>query len=292
MTALLTALALTAFAANSVFCRLALSEHALGAGHFTWIRLLTGVIVLQLLTKISAAAPAEQSKGSLFSALALFIYALTFSLAYISLDTGSGALILFGAVQITMIVASFLSGTRLKLREWLGLCLAFTGFVYLVLPGVSAPPLVGFVLMSVSGIAWGVYTLRGRSSQSPLADTAANFKRTVPLLLVLMGFLFFYAAPLNIVAPLNIRTQYAGIFWAMLSGGLASGVGYTLWYKALRKLSALQAGVLQLLVPVIAAAGGSLLLQEAVTARLTLSAAGILGGVLLTLLKTPAHKTA
>ncbi len=277
MTSLFTALALSAFAANSVFCRLALGQTALTPAHFTWIRLLSGVVVLQLLLLFTRkkAVSGTSGLGSYGSALALFVYALTFSMAYVSLDTGTGALILFGVVQVNMILAAVISGVRLRWQEMLGLLMAFGGFVYLMLPGLSAPPLSGFLLMSISGVAWGIYTLRGRGSQQPLADTTANFTRSLPLTLSLLALAFWQ----------NVTLDLTGVFWAIMSGSLASGVGYTLWYRALRGLSALQASVLQLLVPVIAAGGGVVFLGELLSFRLMVSAVLILGGILLIVLK-------
>ncbi|MGD8643188.1 MAG: DMT family transporter, partial [Chromatiales bacterium] len=208
-----------------------------------------------------------------FSSAMLFLYAVTFSYAYLTLDTGTGALILFGSVQITMIVLSLLSGNRLHITEWLGVSAAFLGFVYLVMPGVSAPSIVGFVLMTVAGIAWGVYTLRGRGSADPLADTAYNFLRTIPIVAVLVAATLFSA-----------RYSVEGMVWAVLSGALASGVGYTIWYTALGGLSATQAAVVQLSVPVIAAFGGVLFVSEAITLRLVVAGVLILGGILLVVL--------
>ncbi len=178
-TLVLTTLALIAFAANSVLCRMALGEQHIDAASFSVIRLLSGAVILMLILSFkNGARPA--ARGNWLSASMLFLYAITFSYAYLSLHTGTGALILFASVQITMILFSLFSGNRLHTSEWLGVAIAFAGFVYLVLPGVSAPSLQGFVLMTIAGIAWGVYSLRGRGSQSPLADTAFNFLRTLP----------------------------------------------------------------------------------------------------------------
>ena len=272
-TILLTGLALTAFAANSVLCRLALGGGAIDAASFTAIRLLSGILTLRLILVLRREKSLIPRKGSWTSSLMLFLYAITFSYAYITLETGTGALILFGAVQITMILISLFSGNRLHVSEWLGMVLSFGGFIYLVLPGVSTPSPLGFSLMMVSGIAWGIYTLRGRESENPLQDTAHNFMRTLPLIAIL------------IVITLN-QAQYSfeGIVYASLSGGLASGVGYSIWYAALRGLSATQAAVIQLLVPVIAAVGGILFVSEVITPRLAISASMILGGILLVVL--------
>lgn len=268
-----TGLALIAFAANSVLCRLALGDAAIDAASFTAIRLLSGVCVLWLILVLKKQNSQAVSKGSWRASIMLFVYAITFSYAYISLDTGTGALILFGSVQITMIVCSLLSGARLHLTEWFGVAAAFAGFLYLILPGVTAPSISGFLLMSCAGIAWGFYTLLGRGSENPLGDTAFNFFRTVPFVLALLLFTFQSA-----------HYSSAGIILAVLSGGIASGIGYTLWYMALRGLSVTQAAVFQLSVPVIAALGGIVFVSEVVTARLMVSSTLILGGILLVVL--------
>ncbi|CAA6820193.1 MAG: Permease of the drug/metabolite transporter (DMT) superfamily [uncultured Thiotrichaceae bacterium] len=273
-TIILTGLALIAFAANSVLCRLALDNEAIDAASFTVIRLLSGTIVLLLIISITTQNTTGTSrKGSWTASFMLFLYAATFSYAYISLDTGTGALILFGSVQITMILLSLISGTRLHLLEWAGVVIAFVGFIYLILPGVSTPSFVGFILMTVAGIAWGIYTLQGRSSKNPLMDTAYNFLRTTPLVVLLALF------TLN-----SMNYSYEGIVLALLSGGITSGIGYTIWYVALGGLSSTQAAVLQLSVPVIAALGGVIFVSEAITFRLTISTALLLGGILIVVL--------
>ena len=272
-TIFLTSLALTAFAANSVLCRLALGAGAIDAASFTAIRLFSGIITIFLILVLRREKKLIPRKGSWTSSLMLFLYAITFSYAYITLDTGTGALILFGAVQITMILISLFSGNRLHMSEWGGMVLSFGGFVYLVLPGVSTPSPLGFSLMMFSGIAWGIYTLRGRDSKNPLQDTAHNFMRTIPLIAIFIVITFS-------------QSQYSleGVIYASLSGGLASGLGYSIWYAALRGLSATQAAVIQLLVPVIAALGGILFVSEVITSRLAISASMILGGILLVVL--------
>lgn len=272
-TTVFTTLALIAFAANSVLCRLALGEGAIDASSFTIIRLLSGVVVLFLLINLFKTKEEASERGSWTAGFMLFIYAVTFSFAYITLDTGTGALILFGSVQITMILISVISGTRLHISEWTGLVLAFTGFVYLVLPGVSAPSLTGFVLMTLSGIAWGIYTLMGRSSKNPMMNTASNFFRTIPLILVLA-----------IITMSQMQTSPEGILLAVISGALASGIGYTIWYIALGGLSSTQAAVLQLLVPVLAALSGVIFVSEEITFRLVISATIILTGILLVMI--------
>lgn len=272
-TLILTILALIAFAANSVLCRLALGENTIDASSFTVIRLISGALVLLAILIISNNKTSLPSKGSWFSSSMLFLYAITFSFAYITLDTGTGALILFGSVQITMIMLSVISGNRLHITEWLGVSVAFAGFVYLVLPGVSAPSITGFVLMAVAGVAWGIYTLKGKSSINPLSDTTYNFIRATPIVMVLL-----------IVTMHNAQYSSDGILLAILSGSVASGIGYTIWYIALGGLTATQAAVVQLSVPVIAAFGGVIFVAEVITLRLTLSALLILGGILLVVL--------
>jgi len=269
-TLILTVLALTAFAANSVLCRLALGTGSIDAPGFTIVRLLSAAAVLWLILKGVNRRTDPSSMGSWTASSMLFVYAITFSLAYISLDTGTGALILFGSVQMTMIMSSLVTGSRLRLTEWLGVVLAFAGLVYLVLPGVSSPSLEGFILMTVAGLAWGIYTLKGRGSINPLADTSYNFLRTIPFVMVLL------------IATLdNMQFSFTGVVLAVLSGAIASGVGYTIWYMALAGLSTTVAAVVQLSVPAIAALGGVVFVGESITLRLTLSTLVILGGILL-----------
>lgn len=282
-TTIFTVFALLAFAGNSILCRMALGEEAIDAASFTIIRLLSGVLVLLIITALMArgagAKPGTESdveirpKGSWPAGFMLFLYALTFSYAYVSLDTGTGALILFGAVQITMILISLFRGTRLHYSEWLGMIVAFAGFVYLVAPALNTPTLAGFVLMTVAGIAWGGYTLKGRGSVNPLADTHYNFLRTLPFILIVAVLTFQ-----------NIEITLKGGILAVLSGAVASGVGYAVWYQALRGLSATQAAVLQLLVPVIAAAGGVIFTDEAISLRFVIASVLVLGGIMMVVL--------
>jgi len=272
-TVVFSAMALIAFAANSVLCRLALGDESIDAAGFTVIRLLSGAVVLSIILIFSSNKNSTLSRGSWSASVMLFVYAIAFSFAYIALDTGTGALILFGAVQVTMILMALISGYRLHISEWLGVALAFFGFVYLVLPGVTAPPLFSFSLMTIAGIAWGLYTLKGKGSSNPLADTTYNFLRTTPLLIIL-----------TFATLQNLHLTFEGILLAVLSGGIASGIGYTMWYIALAGLSATQAAVIQLLVPIIAAFGGVIFVSEAITFRLAFAALMILGGVLLVVL--------
>ncbi|MBR9868674.1 DMT family transporter [uncultured Amphritea sp.] len=271
-----TLFALLAFAGNSVLCRLALGEQSIDAGSFTVIRLFSGIIVLSMLWYLTQATQTKPGsitgRGSWSAALMLFIYALGFSYAYISLDTGTGALILFGAVQITMILVSLWRGARLLWVEWLGLGLAFSGFVYLLKPAINTPSLWGFILMMAAGIAWGIYTLIGRGSVNPLADTHFNFLRTLPLIILTL---------IITLALGDSVLSFNGVMLAVLSGAVASGIGYAVWYRALSGLSAVQAAVLQLLVPVIAAAGGVVFTDEIISVRLLLAALLVLGGILL-----------
>ena len=280
-TFVLTSLALIAFAANSVLCRLALGESSIDASSFTIIRLLSGAAALFVIISIKNRLnknneSIKKTKGNWRGSLMLFVYALSFSFAYISLDTATGALILFGAVQITMIVINTIKGNRLHFTEWLGVALAFAGFVYLMLPGINTPSTFGFALMTISGIAWGLYTLNGRGSENPLSDTAHNFIKTIPLL-VIIGLV-------QIFIMKSTHLTNTGVMLAILSGAIASGVGYSIWYSVLPHLSVVLSAVLQLLVPVIAALGGVLLVNEVITPRLTNSALMILGGILLVIL--------
>jgi drug/metabolite transporter (DMT)-like permease len=210
----------------------------------------------------------------------LFLYAVTFSFAYISLNTGTGALILFAAVQATMIIFAVVKGERLRLWGWLGLCVGLAGLTYLVSPGLAAPSPAGAALMAVAGISWGIYSLRGRGTRSPTAVTTDNFLRSTPFVL-LIGLIFFQ----------NLHITFAGALFAALSGGLTSAIGYVIWYAALRDHSATSAALVQLLVPVLAALGGVVFLSEALTMRLLLSSAMIIGGVALALMqrKNSAH---
>jgi drug/metabolite transporter (DMT)-like permease len=267
----LTLLALLAFAANSVLCRLALGTLSIDAASFTAVRLVSGAITLLiLLTVRQRAGDAKQwvSAGSWRGAAYLWLYAASFSFAYVQLDTATGALLLFGTVQLTMIVTSLLRGERLSALEWLGLWIAVGGFLYLILPGLTAPTRIGFLLMVISGMAWGFYTLNGRGSSRPLADTAGNFVRAAPFALLL--YLPFTD---------SILISSTGFWLAVASGSLASGIGYALWYSVLPRLTGIQASVLQLSVPVLAALGGALIVGEALTTQLLISTVLLLGGI-------------
>lgn len=264
----LTSLAMTAFAANSLLCRMALNRTGIDAGSFTAIRIVSGAVMLWLILRTRQ--PSRRASGSWPSALALFVYAAAFSLSYASLSAATGALLLFGAVQVTMIGRGLWMGERLRGWQPVGLTLAFGGLVGLLLPGLSAPPLSGSMLMLAAGVAWGVYSLRGKGEGDPLAATAGNFQRAVVLAVVL-----------SVAMLSRASLDLTGVACAIASGALASGLGYTVWYTAMRELPATSAATVQLSVPVIAAFGGIVFLGEAVTLRLLLASAAILGGAAL-----------
>ncbi len=269
-TSLFTTLTMIAFASNSVLNRLALGQNTIDAASYTTIRLVSGAVTLFVIASLQRKAEQPILRGSWISAAFLFLYAITFSFAYLSLTAGTGALILFGSVQITMIVAALTSGERPHMLEWIGLFLALGGLVYLVFPGLAAPSPLGSVLMTIAGIAWGFYSIRGRGSQNPLADTAGNFVYAVPMILLIRS-----------VSLSNIHLSTTGIFLATLSGALASGVGYVIWYAALRSLTTIRAAIVQLSVPVIAAWSGVMFLAENVSIRLFVAGVSILGGIAL-----------
>jgi len=265
---LLTAFAMLAFAGNSLLCRLALKNTEIDAASFTTIRLFSGALVLCLLA-LHRRGKAKH-KGNWTSALALFVYAAGFSFAYLNLTAAMGALLLFGSVQVTMISYGISQGERLHGWALLGLVLALVGFAGLLLPGIAAPPLMDALLMSLAGIAWGVYSLRGKTAGDPLQVTAGNFLR---------------AAVIAIVPSLcmldQMQLDLAGVVYAIGSGAISSGVGYAVWYAALPSLKASTAAVVQLSVPAIAALGGVLLLYEPIGLRLALASMAILGGIAL-----------
>jgi len=264
----LTSLAMLAFAGNSLLCRMALKGTAIDPATFTSVRVLSGALALWLIARVRSGSRIRA--GSWPSALALFAYAAAFSFAYVELSAGTGALLLFGAVQATMILTGLWKGERLNALQGIGLAVALAGLVALVLPGLSAPPLTSAVLMMGAGIAWGVYSLRGKGAGDPLAATAGNFLRAVP-----------FAMLLSLALLATARVDAGGIAYAMASGALTSGVGYAIWYTALRGLTATSAATVQLSVPVIAALGGILLLGEPVNLRLLGASAAILGGIAL-----------
>jgi drug/metabolite transporter (DMT)-like permease len=268
--ALYTFIAMVAFASNSLLNRLALGQESIDAVSYTAIRLMAGALTLWLISFLKRNSEEPNVRGNWISAAMLFLYAIAFSFAYLSLSAGTGALILFGTVQVTMIFVALRSGERPHLLEWLGVLLALSGLVYLVIPGLRAPSPLGSALMIMAGIAWGVYSLRGRGSGSPLADTAGNFIRAVPFIIIV-----------RLLMLDNVHLSQSGILLAVLSGALASGIGYVIWYTALAGLTATRAAIVQLSVPVLAAWGGIAFLAEDISLRLILSGAFILGGIAL-----------
>jgi len=266
-TASLTLVALCAFAANSILCRLALGAGAIDAASYATVRLAAGAA---LLGALAAGRRPRSASGSWGSASALAAYAIPFSFAYRSLSAGTGALLLFVAVQATMISAGLARGERLRPSGWAGVLAALGGLVFLVRPGLAAPPAGAAALMALAGIAWGIYSLRGRRSLQPLADTAGNFARAVLL-----------AAIVSAAALSSAHVSPRGFLLAAISGAAASGAGYAIWYAALPRLAATTAAAVQLAVPALAAAGGVVFLGERATARLLLASAAILGGVAL-----------
>ena len=274
---LLTTLAMLAFAANSILCRLALIDSSDGpsidAASFTSVRLISGAITLALILFIRTHSLKPQGLRPL-PVLMLFTYAICFSFSYIDIAAGTGALILFGTVQLTMILFGLSKGERPGILSWTGIVLAFAGLIYLLLPGIAAPPISNALLMVIAGIAWGVYSLAGKGVSSPITATSWNFIGTLPL--VAISWLMFHA-------DLHLTTK--GVVLAILSGSLASAIGYAIWYSALPYLTATHAATVQLTVPVIAAIGGVILLSEPVTLRLIIASITVLGGVYLTILK-------
>jgi drug/metabolite transporter (DMT)-like permease len=268
----LTLLAMIAFAGNSLLCRQALKRTTIDAANFTFIRILSGAVVLWLVVMLRKGT--RPKAGNWASALALFAYAAAFSFAYLSLSAGTGALLLFGAVQATMIIWGLGQGERLRTRQWLGLALAVAGLVALLFPGLSAPPINGALLMLCAGIAWGFYSLRGKGAGDPVTTTAGNFLRAVVFVSILSIALLPWA-----------RLDRAGLGYAALSGAIASGVGYVIWYSALPGLKAASAATVQLSVPVLAAAGGILFLGESITVRFLLASIAVLGGIALVVIE-------
>ena len=265
-----TFLALIAFAGNSILCRYALAESQIDAASFTVIRIISGAAVLALLVKIYVANSSIKSSGNWLGATTLFVYAAGFSFAYLELDTGIGALILFTCVQLTMIFYTLAKGNRLSTIEWVGLAMAFFGFVYLVSPGVAAPSILGAGLMSCAGVAWGAYTINGKGSSTPLLDTTGNFIRASLIAVLLIPMIIF-----------QNQAGWQGVLLAIVSGAITSGVGYAIWYLVLPNLTATVAAVSQLTVPIIAGFGGWLLLSEEPSERLSLSTVFILLGVII-----------
>ncbi len=271
-----------AFASNSLLCRAALKQTSIDAATFTFVRMFSGAVVLwlvintrrKLIVDGTASRLVESKAGNWLSALALFAYAAAFSFAYLDLSAGTGALLLFGAVQATMILWGFRKGERLDAIQLIGLIVAVTGLIVLVFPGLSAPPLIGSILMLGAGVAWGIYSLRGKGEKNPASVTAGNFIRAVP-----------FAAAVSIIFVPWVSFDLAGVGYAIISGAITSGLGYVIWYSALPGLKAASAATVQLSVQVLAATGGILLLGEPITLRYVLASIAILGGIALVVLE-------
>jgi drug/metabolite transporter (DMT)-like permease len=275
-TLVLTAVTMACFAANSLLARLALRAGEIDGGSFAAVRIAAGAIALALVTSFRREGlTAARRHGSLRAGFALFSYAIAFSYAYVSLSAGTGALVLFAAVQITMLGMGIAGGERPQPSEWTGLAVAFAGLVYLVSPGLTAPSPIGVSLMALSGAAWGYYSLAAKGVRSPIAATAGNFTRATPLaagaLIVIWG-----------IGQAHASWPGAGL--AVASGAVTSGLGYAIWYIALKDLRTSAAAIVQLSVPVLTAAAGVILLGEHLTWRLVLASGAILGGVGLALL--------
>jgi len=299
---------MVAFASNSLLCRAALKQTHIDAATFTFVRIFSGAVALSVILTIqrllrvegTASPPGEslatrvgfpspqfapkgrggsfslrekvgmRGFGNWISALALFVYAAGFSFAYVNLSAGTGALLLFGAVQATMIVWGLQKGERLSTVQSAGFIIAVTGLVVLVLPGISAPPLMGSTLMLAAGVAWGIYSVRGKGEKKPASATTGNFVRAVP-----------FAAALSIIFIMRAHVDFAGVTFGIISGAITSGLGYVIWYSVLRDLKAVSAAIVQLSVPVLAASGGILLLAEPITMRYVLASLAVLGGIAL-----------
>lgn len=273
---ILTTVAMIAFAGNSLLSRVAFLETNIDAASFTSLRLLSGFVMLWLISFVSHQP--YKGEGCWISAFALFMYAAGFSFAYVSLSTGMGALLLFGAVQATMIGHGIYSGERLSKQQLFGLIVALVGLIGLLLPGLSSPSLFGSILMMGAGVAWGIYSLRGRGVSRPTLVTTGNFLRAIPIAIV-MSLLSFK----------NANIDLTGFCYAIASGALTSGVGYALWYSVLPFLKATNAATIQLSVPVLAAVGGILFLGESLSSRLIFASVAILGGIALVLIKAPSN---
>jgi drug/metabolite transporter (DMT)-like permease len=276
---ILTSLAMIAFASNSLLCRAALKRTAIDPASFTFARILSGAIALYLIVIARSSFSSlvtrhsSLSSGNWISAFVLFVYAAGFSFAYVDLSAGTGALLLFGAVQATMIFWGFHKGERLDAIQFVGIVVAFIGLVVLLFPGISAPPIIGSTLMLIAGIAWGVYSLRGKAVTDAIAATSGNFLRAVP-----------FAALVSVVAFRQMNFDSSGTLYAIVSGALTSAIGYVIWYSALSGLKSASAATVQLSVPVLAATGG-ILLGEPITFRYVIASVAVLGGIALVVIE-------
>jgi drug/metabolite transporter (DMT)-like permease len=265
---------MVAFAANSIICRFALRDGAIDPASFTSIRLASGALALLFLATVTGRRKSQRHDGDWTSAALLFAYAIFFSYAYISLDAGTGALILFGFVQVTMIATALFNGAKPRVTETIGWLLALAGLVNLLLPGQSAPSIGGTAMMALAGIAWGLYSIRGRSVTNALGSTSINFLFSLAFVGILLAVT---------VKDLNLSTD--GVVLAVISGSITSGFGYVIWYAALNYLSEIQAALVQLSVPALAAIAGVLFLLEPSGWRLIVSTALVLGGIGIALLR-------
>jgi drug/metabolite transporter (DMT)-like permease len=276
---ILTLLAMIAFASNSLLCRGALRDTSIDAASFTLVRIFAGAIALYLIViarsrfSFLITRHSSLSSGNWISAFALFGYAAAFSFAYVDLSAGTGALLLFGAVQATMILWGLRKRERLDAIQIVGLAAALIGLVLLVLPGISAPPFTSSVLMLGAGVAWGIYSLRGKNAADAIAATTGNFLRAVP-----------FAALVSLIMLSKVHLDSMGIVYAVISGAITSGIGYVIWYTALPNLRAVSAATVQLSVPVLAATGGILFFNEPISWRYFIASVAVLGGILLVII--------
>src|SRR5438552_15518028 len=280
----LTLLAMIAFASNSLLCRAALRDTGIDAASFTFIRIFSGAFALWLIVRSRAAvcdrrdnwsgAHRTPLQGNWISAFALFAYAAAFSFAYNTLSAGTGALLLFGAVQATMILWGFHKGERLDGIQIAGLIVAITGLIVLVFPGLTAPPVIGSILMLSAGLAWGVYSLRGKGTTDAISATTGNFLRAIP-----------FAALVSAIMIRQTHLDSLGVSYALVSGAITSGIGYVIWYTILPQIKASSAAVIQLSAPVLAASGGILLLGEPISLRYLIASVAVLGGILLVIIE-------
>jgi len=269
---LLTLLAMVAFASNSLLCRAALRDTGIDAASFTFVRIFSGAVALLLIVTMRRST--SGTAGNWISAFALFAYAAAFSFAYNTLSAGTGALLLFGAVQATMILWGFHKGERLDAIQIVGLIVAISGLVVLVFPGITAPPVFGSILMLSAGLAWGVYSVRGKATSDAIAATTGNFLRAVP-----------FAALVSVIAIRQMHLDSLGVIYATISGAITSGLGYVIWYSVLPQIKATSAAVVQLSAPVLVATGGILILGEPITLRYVIASIAVLGGVFLVVIE-------
>lgn len=278
---LITLLSLSAFAANSLITRFALEKTAIDEASFTMLRILSGALFLWLYLTFKKNNQVYKA-GTWLAALSLFIYAVSFTYGYGLIAAGTGALLLFGSVQITMTIAGYREGERLNAIQLIGFVLALAGLVILMLPGISAPSFIGAFLMCVSGVAWSIYTLQGRGKTNPAASTAGNFIKAAPMAILL--WLIVYLSTNNTINLANI-----GVVYALLSGIVTSGIGYIIWYSVLPELKATQAAIVQLSVPLLVTLAGALLLNETITIRVVFASMTILIGTILVLIFKGKH---